>query len=182
MPAAGDPRDGPHGRVVPPSPLTAPAPKIVAMSAPELASVLAATDWRVVGIVVLTAIALAAVILVLTHLIGPKRTGPVKEMTYESGVDPFGDTRKRFNVHFYIIAMLFLLFDVEIVFFYPWASLFGRLTAPAGRLTQEQAAWAQAMIENQYGPGFFLVEMLIFIAVLGVGYVYAWRKGVFRWA
>lgn len=140
---------------------------------------LAAADWAVVGLLVLFVIFLAGAILVLTHVIGPKRTGPVKEMTYESGVDPIGDARKRFNVHFYIIAMLFLLFDVEIVFFYPWASLFGRLTQPVGSM---QTQWSEQMVAAGYGPTFFLVEMLIFIAVLGVGYVYAWRKGVFRWA
>lgn len=141
--------------------------------------ILASTDWRVVGILLLTAIAISSLIMVLTHLIGPKRTGPVKETVYESGVDPFGDARKRFNVHFYIIAMLFLLFDVEIVFFYPWAMLFGRLTAPSGAA---QSAFAAAMRDNQFGPGFFMIEMLVFIGVLGVGYIYAWRRGVFRWA
>ncbi|MBK8914144.1 MAG: NADH-quinone oxidoreductase subunit A [Phycisphaerales bacterium] len=140
---------------------------------------LGTTDWAVVGLLVLFVIFLAGAILVLTHVIGPKRTGPVKELTYESGVDPIGDARKRFNVHFYIIAMLFLLFDVEIVFFYPWASLFGRLTQPVGAM---QTQWSEQMVAGGYGPTFFLVEMLIFIAVLGVGYVYAWRKGVFRWA
>jgi NADH-quinone oxidoreductase subunit A len=76
--------------------------------------------------------------------------------------------------------MLFLLFDVEIVFFYPWASLFPRLN-DAEVEGAVHADWAGQMLAAGFGSGFFLIEMLIFIAVLLVGYVYAWRKGVFRW-
>jgi NADH-quinone oxidoreductase subunit A len=113
--------------------------------------------------------------MVATHVIGPRRRGTIKESTYESGVDPIGDARRRFNVRFYIVAMLFLLFHVEIVFFYPWATLFPRLRSA------EYADWAATMTAAGFGPGFFLLEMALFMAILLVGYVYAWRRGVFRW-
>lgn len=141
-------------------------------------NILAAGEYGPVGLLILVVLGLIVGIMLATHLIGPKRSGPIKDSTYESGVDPIGDTRKRFNVRFYMVAMLFLLFDVEIAFFYPWAALFQRLHAAPGT---EYAPWATAMRSAGFGPGFFLVEMLIFIAVLLVGYVYAWRKGVFKW-
>jgi NADH-quinone oxidoreductase subunit A len=83
---------------------------------------------------------------------------------------PFGDARRRFNVRFYIVAMIFLVFDVDIIFFYPWATIF----APAVRASAQGAAGSSA------GP-VILVEMVVFIAVLLVAYLYAWGKGVFRW-
>jgi NADH-quinone oxidoreductase subunit A len=93
-------------------------------------------------------------------------------------MDPIGDARKRFNVRFYIVAMLFLLFDVEIVFFYPWGILFPRLHAVDG---SAQAASIVPLLEAGYGTGFLLIEMFIFVGILLVGYVYAWRKGAFEW-
>ncbi|MHC4065960.1 MAG: NADH-quinone oxidoreductase subunit A [Planctomycetota bacterium] len=109
-------------------------------------------------------------ILVITHLVGPSRKGEVKDETYESGMPLITDARRRFNLRFYIVAMLFLLFDVEVVFLWPWAPVFydaavgGETTGPFGA-----------------GKGFLLAEMAVFFAILLVGYVYAWRKGVFRW-
>lgn len=139
---------------------------------------LAQTGYAPVLVTVIVAMTLAALILVATHVIGPSRHGPVKDSTYESGVAPIGDARRRFNVRYYVIAMLFLLFDVEIVFIYPWAILFPRLQAGP---ESEHAAWAQQMVQAGFGPIFFFTEMLIFTAILVVGYIYAWRKGVFRW-
>jgi NADH-quinone oxidoreductase subunit A len=120
-------------------------------------------------VLITVAIGLVMVILILAHAIGPKRHGLVKDDTYESGVAPIDDARRRFNVGFYIVAMLFLLFDVEVVFMWPWAPLFH-----------------DAAVKGQVLPGgvdktFLLVEMAVFLAILLVGYVYAWRKGVFRW-
>lgn len=138
---------------------------------------LAVGEPNYASLVVLLGVALGVTIavLLLTHLIGPQRRGPIKDATYESGVDPIGDTRKRFNVRFYVIAMLFLLFDVEIVFFYPWGVLFPRMHMP------EYHSWAAQMRDMGFGVPFFVIEMLIFMAILTIGYVYAWRKGVFRW-
>lgn len=100
---------------------------------------------------------------VLTTVLGPTRKGEVKGTVYESGMNPIGDTRRRFNVRFYILAMTFLLFDVEIVFLYPWAVTFPALDEGSG-LTP-----------------LFLARMLFFILTSIVAFVYAWRKGVFRY-
>lgn len=136
------------------------------------------TEYQTVGILIIVVIILVTVIMLLAHLIGPSRHGPVKDSTYESGVEPVGDARRRFNVRFYMVAMLFLLFDVEIVFFLPWAILAPRLNAGPG---SPYHGWASDIMERGFGPGFLFVEMLIFIGVLAVGYLYAWRKDVFRW-
>jgi NADH:ubiquinone oxidoreductase subunit 3 (subunit A) len=102
-----------------------------------------------------------------SQLVGPKNRTPVKMMPYESGMDPFGDARLQFDVKFYLIAILFLVFDVELLFLYPWAVIAYR--------DGVDAAWRTA-----FGPVVF-VEILVFIASLAVAYVYAWRKGVFQW-
>ena len=119
--------------------------------------------WAPVALMIVIAIGFTVGNLVLSLVIGPSRTGPGKETTYESGMTPVGDTRKRFNVRFYIVAMIFLVFDVEIVFMYPWATIF----APAG--------------VNRDFAGLLLIEIIIFIAILLVAYFYAWGKGVFKW-
>ncbi|MFQ5490058.1 MAG: NADH-quinone oxidoreductase subunit A, partial [Phycisphaerae bacterium] len=121
-------------------------------------------------ILVTVAILMAMAILLLGHLFGTHRSGPVKDETYESGMPVIGDARRRFNVRFYMVAMLFLLFDVEVVFLWPWAPVF-----------YEAAVEGQTIGPMQLGKGFLLAEMAVFFAVLLVGYVYAWRKGVFRW-
>src|SRR3954466_12201827 len=82
--------------------------------------------WAPVVLLIVIAIGFAIANIALSILIGPSRTGPGKEETYESGMVPIGDTRKRFNVRFYIVAMIFLVFDVEIVFMYPWATIFAK--------------------------------------------------------
>jgi NADH-quinone oxidoreductase subunit A len=140
----------------------------------------ASGNYAIVLLLIAVAGAAALGILLLTHLVGPRRGGPIKDGAYESGMVPVGEARRRFHVRFYIVAMLFLLFDVEIVFFYPWASLFPRLK-DANVEGATHADWAGQMVAAGFGRAFSLLEMLIFIAVLLVGYVYAWRKGVFRW-
>ena len=119
------------------------------------------------------AVVMAFAILALTHVIGTKRRGPVKDEIYESGMPPVMDARRRFNVRFYVVAMVFLLFDVEVVFLWPWAPVFhASATRPGGSVD-----WAGLEI----GKGFLLAEMAVFLGILLVGYVYAWRKGVFKW-
>jgi len=108
------------------------------------------------------AFAVAAV--VVPHLIAPRKQTPVKEMPYESGMDPIGDARQRFDVKFYIIAILFLVFDVELLFLYPWA-----------------AAYSEGTITGEAFRNIVLVEVLLFLASVVVAYIYAWRKGVFSW-
>jgi NADH:ubiquinone oxidoreductase subunit 3 (subunit A) len=119
------------------------------------------------GILILMVMLIAASIILLTHIIPkPKRSGPVKDSTYESGVPLIGDARRRFNVRFYLVAMVFLLFDVELVFMYPWAIVFTN--------TADSGASAASV-------PFLFFEMGIFFAILLVGYAYAWRKGVFEY-
>jgi NADH:ubiquinone oxidoreductase subunit 3 (subunit A) len=106
------------------------------------------------------------------HLIAPRKRTPVKLMTYESGMDPIGDARQRFDVKFYLMAILFLVFDVELLFLYPWAvSAYAVLPHPEGD---------QPLLPAGLGSYVFW-EVLIFLITLAVAYVYAWRKGVFRW-
>jgi NADH-quinone oxidoreductase subunit A len=102
--------------------------------------------------------------MVLAHLIGPRKKTPVKQMPYESGMDPISDARQPFDVKFYLVAILFLVFDVELLFLYPWAV----------------SAYAHGGIPLELRDPVYGV-MLVFMATLGIAYVYAWRKGVFRW-
>jgi len=102
--------------------------------------------------------------LVLAHVVGPRRRTPVKMMPYESGMDPFGDARQRFDVKFYLVAIMFLVFDVELLFLYPWAV----------------SAYQDGGIPyDMREPVFWGV--MVFIALLLVAYIYDWRKGVFKW-
>jgi NADH-quinone oxidoreductase subunit A len=110
-------------------------------------------------------------LIAIGKLIGPKRTTAVKEMPYESGMDPIHDTRRRFDVHFHLVAIASLVFDVELLFLYPWAVA---VRNPAGI----QAAVDRGLVENR---GLVFAEAMIFIALLAVGFIYAWRKGIFRW-
>jgi NADH-quinone oxidoreductase subunit A len=106
--------------------------------------------------------------LVLAQVAGPRKKTTVKEMPYESGMDPVGDARQPFDVKFYLVAILFLVFDVELLFLYPWA-----VSAYAGTETEPG-------IPTEIGGTVFAV-MLVFMATLAIAYFYAWRKGVFRW-
>jgi NADH-quinone oxidoreductase subunit A len=109
-------------------------------------------------------IAFAAGAVVAAHVMGPKKLTPVKQMPYESGMDPIGDARQRFDVRFYLVAILFLVFDVELLFLYPWSATYQEGSIiPA--LFSEVVFW----------------EVMAFLASVVVAYVYAWRKGVFKW-
>ena len=103
--------------------------------------------------------------LVLTQLIGPRRNTVVKNMPYESGMDPVGDARQPFDVKFYLVAILFIVFDVELLLLYPWAA---SAYSPEGGVPA-----------GLRSPVF--VVMVVFLATLGIAYVYAWKRGVFRW-
>lgn len=121
---------------------------------------------------VVCATALSIGLLVVSMLLGPKRAaGPVKQMPYESGMDPIHDTRRRFDVRFHLVAIAFLLFDVELLFLYPWA-VASRNPQGVDRAVSEGLA---------AGRGLVFAEVLVFVALLGVGFIYAWRKGIFRW-
>jgi len=135
----------------------------------------AGSPFAPVLILIVLVATLAGAIMILAHGIGPRRHGPVKDGTYESAMPVIADARRRFHVKFYLVAMLFLLFDVEVVFLWPWALLLRDTASPA------PATFAQRIIDDGFGREFFLGEMAIFAAILLVGYVYAWRKGVFKW-
>jgi NADH-quinone oxidoreductase subunit A len=100
---------------------------------------------------------LAALAVIFGHLFGPRRATSRKSLPYESGMRPIGPGTRRMPVHFYLVAVLFILFDIEVVFFLPWAVVFKKLGL------------------------FGFIEMGIFIAILLVGYVYAWKKGALEW-
>src|SRR5262245_57726858 len=126
------------------------------------------SSWAPVVLLIIIGVGFAIGNVVLSTWIGPKRTGPAKESTYESGMVPFGDTRKRFNVRFYVVAMIFLVFDVEIVFFYPFATIYARQMR------------ADAKASTDVGTT-MLVSMMIFVLILLLAYIYAWGRGVFTW-
>ena len=120
------------------------------------------SSYLPVALIIVMAVIFCVVNLVGTHLLGPKRHGDRKEQAYESGMAPIGTARKRFNIRFYILAMTFLVFDVEIIFLYPWAVNFTQLEPMSSEAT------------------LFFGRILFFILTSIVAYIYAWKKGVFR--
>ena len=107
---------------------------------------------------VVIAMAIAALMLGLSFLLGKKVRNRVKDMPYESGIVPTGDARHRFSVKFYLVAMLFIVFDIEAIFLYPWAVVYRELKM------------------------FAFVEMLIFIILILCGFFYIWKKGALDWS
>jgi NADH-quinone oxidoreductase subunit A len=144
------------------------------------------TEFIPVFLFVLVAILTAVGMLVASAVLGPNKATRVKEMPYESGMDPIGDARQRFDVRYYLVAIVFLLFDVELLFLYPWAvAQFGRdVPAAAAGVGTPNAAEATAAVAAGLDPAFralVFVEILVFVAVLAAAFAYAWRKGVFEW-
>ena len=105
----------------------------------------------------IVAAGLSAIIILLSTFVGNRRPSRAKMQAYECGMRPTGDAREPFSVSFYLVAMLFILFDVEAIFFYPWAYVFKELHL------------------------FGFVEMMVYIAILLVGYLYLWKKGALDW-
>jgi NADH-quinone oxidoreductase subunit A len=119
--------------------------------------------WAPVALMILIGLGFAVTTVIMSLVIGPSRTGPGKSTPYESGMNPIGDTRRRFNVRFYIVAMIYLVFDVGIVFLFPWTALLARYARDT---------------DHEF---ILLMQMIVFVAILMVAYAYAWRKGVFKW-
>ena len=117
-------------------------------------------------------------LIALGLMVGPKRNSAVKQMPYESGMDPIHDTKRKFDVRFHLVAIAFLVFDVELLFLYPWA-----VAARPEQDPSKPARGIDAAVQSQLvsGRGIVFGEVLVFIALLGLGFIYAWRKGVFRW-
>lgn len=116
------------------------------------------TTWVPILIFIAVAVAFGIVVLLLAWSIAPARYSRVKLQPYECGIEPQTDARERFNVRYFLIAMLFLIFDVETIFLYPWAVI------------AEELAW------------FGFIEILVFLSILVAGYFYAWRDGALEWA
>lgn len=109
--------------------------------------------------------------------LGPNRSSAVKRMPYESGMDPVHDTHRKFDIRFHLVAIAFLLFDVELLFLYPWA------VASRDDVHGLNAAVAEAATNGMEGMTRALIfgEVLVFVALLAAGLVYAWKRGVFQW-
>lgn len=125
------------------------------------------SEFGYILLFVLGAILLVLLMLLIARQMRPEKPGPEKNEVYESGELPSGDARVSFNIRFYIIAIIFLLFEVELVLLFPWSTVFG----DAAILAEQGTAWLW----------FAGVEMLIFIGVLALGLVYVWRKGHLDW-
>jgi NADH-quinone oxidoreductase subunit A len=133
---------------------------------------LAAHPYASVLVLILTVIGLVIGMLGLSYLVGPKRRGPVKDDIYEAGMPTIGDARRRFNARFYVVAMMFLLFDVEIVLLWPWMLVFHDVAVRGNSAAEAAAGLDKASL---FGA------IAVFFAILVIGYVYDWGKGVFRW-
>jgi NADH-quinone oxidoreductase subunit A len=121
-------------------------------------------EYLPILIVFIFVLGFAVTNIILSHVIGKRKNTRAKLMPYECGMDPVGSAHQRFSVKFYLIAMLFILFDIEAVFLLPWAVSF------------------KSLIYNFNIPRTFVFfEMMIFVAVLLVGYIYVWKKGLFEW-
>ncbi len=119
-------------------------------------------EYAAIAILIVFTTAVAVIAITLGTIFGPKRPSDKKSMPYESGMNPIGPGTRRVPVRFYLIAVLFILFDIEVVFFIPWALVFNDFV--------------------KTGQGLFmLAEMLVFIVILLVGYLYAWKKGALEW-
>ncbi|MCM3617974.1 NADH-quinone oxidoreductase subunit A [Sutcliffiella horikoshii] len=114
-------------------------------------------NYLIVVVFLALGVLLPVVALAIGRLLRPNKPSAAKQTTYESGIDPFHDSRVQFNVRYYIFALLFVIFDVETVFLYPWAVAYEKLGI------------------------FALIEMLIFVVLLLIGLIYAWKKKVLKW-
>jgi NADH-quinone oxidoreductase subunit A len=114
-------------------------------------------DYVAIAVMIVLATLVALIAIGFGTLFGPRKPSKEKSMPYESGMPPIGEGTRRVPVRFYLIAVLFILFDIEVIFFLPWAVVFRQLGL------------------------FGLIEMFIFIMILLVGYVYAWKKGALEW-
>jgi NADH-quinone oxidoreductase subunit A len=120
-----------------------------------------------IPILILIAFVVANAILMLglSHVLSDYRRTPTKIAPYESGMPILGDARERFSVKFYLVAMLFIIFDIEVVFMIPWAVAFSQAR--------------QGLV--QLSPGLVILDMVVFMLILAVGYVYAWKRGALQW-
>jgi NADH-quinone oxidoreductase subunit A len=121
-----------------------------------------ASDYIPLLIFVIIAVGIAVIAIGLPSVLGPSRQNKQKLEPYESGIIPFSDARRRFPIKYYLVAMLFILFDIEVVFMYPWAAVLRNL-------------------RDQYSAWVALAPMGIFLVILIIGLVYEWKKGALDW-
>jgi len=114
-------------------------------------------EYVAIGLMIVLSTLIALIAIGLGYLFGPKKESAAKSMPYESGMVPYGPGSRRMNVRYYLIAVLFILFDIEVIFFLPWALSFRKLGIPG------------------------LVLMILFVIVLEVAHLYAWKKGALEW-
>lgn len=125
------------------------------------------SDFGIILLFILGAFAFIGLVLFVARLLRPDRPNVEKNSTYESGEEPIGNANVQFNIRFYVVALVFVLFDVELVFLFPWATVFGqeRLIGETG------GAWGW----------FALAEAVLFVLILGLGLAYVWAKGYLDW-
>lgn len=119
------------------------------------------------------AVGFGALMLGITMVLGPKRTSAIKDEPFECGSEPIGSPRVKFSVKFYQVAILFLVFDIEVAFLYPWASLFRELSCSSA---------LEAGVCTGGASLFGLVEMMVFLVILVIALAYIWRKRALDWA
>ncbi len=141
------------------------------MLAPMPLAIAQYSEWAALGILFVIAAGFAAFNVALSTALGPKRVGTTKETPYESGMNPVGDTKQRFNVRFYLVAMIFLVFDVEVLFLIPWLTIFPK------KVFDDQLNLG----DHHIAYGMLFVSVLTFSAIILVAYIYAWGKGVLKW-
>ena len=113
--------------------------------------------WLYIGLFLVIALALPAAAILISFILGPKKPDPIKRSVYECGIETVGDTWVQFKAQYYIFGLVFLVFDVETVFLYPWAAAYDQLSL------------------------FMVLEAVLFILILVAGLLYAWRKGALEW-
>ena len=130
-------------------------------------------DFRVLPLLLFALIGLSvsAAMLAIGRAVGPRRSGPVKQMPYESGMDPIHDTRRRFDVRFHLVAIAFLIFDVELLFLYPWA-------VASHHESGIDHAVSVGLVDSR---GVVFAGVMFFLALVTAGLFYEWRRGVLRW-
>jgi NADH-quinone oxidoreductase subunit A len=138
------------------------------------------TEFTAIFLFLLVAIGIGLSMMIASAMLGPRKVTRVKQMPYESGMNPFGDARQRFDVRYYLIAIVFLLFDVELLFLYPWAVAQWSVTELAVAAPTGAPASGVAGIPPHFRSLVFW-DIQLFIALLAAAFAYAWKKGVFEW-
>lgn len=125
------------------------------------------SDFGIILLFILGAFAFVAIVLFIARLLRPDRPNIEKNSTYESGEEPVGNANVQFNIRFYVVALVFVLFDVELVFLFPWATVFGQ----ASLINATDGLWGW----------FALTEAILFVVILALGLAYVWAKGYLDW-